>query len=69
MTFKKQAGGGYDIGASLSGSSSATSGASIGHNERSGDFIIGGSKFSPWILPLVILAVVVVVTLWIIRKH
>ena len=61
--------GGTDVGASLSASSSATSGATVG-GARFGDFIVGGRKPLPaWMLPIIVVSVVLVASLWLLRKH
>lgn len=62
--------GGYDIGASLSGSSSATSGADAGNYQRFGDLIVGGKKpLPPWLFPILVVGVVLIAALFLIRKH
>jgi hypothetical protein len=62
-------GGGYDIGASLSGSSSATSGASFDFRNLFGDTIVGGKRQQPtWIILAAIGAVAAVVIVFLLRK-
>lgn len=61
--------GGTDVGLSASYSSSATSGAHIGHYERGGEFIVGGKKpANPWLLPVVIVGLVLVAVVFLLRK-
>ena len=57
---------GYDIGLSLSGSSSATSGADL--RGAFGDFNFQPNKANPWIWPLAIVGAVLVATLFLIRR-
>jgi hypothetical protein len=57
---------GTDLGVSLSGSSSATSG--IG-TSRFGDFNVGGLAGLPkWTVPLLIVGIFVVATLFVLRR-
>lgn len=65
--------GGTDVGASLSGSSSATSGLENRQTTTFGDFIVGtGAKKSeglpPWMLVAIAGAVLVGVTIFLVRK-
>ncbi len=61
-------GGGYDIGASLSASSSATSGNAGGFSQSFGDNIAGGFKLPKWFATVAIVAVFVVAVLFIVRS-
>jgi len=61
-------GGGYDIGASLSGSSSATSGASFDFRNLFGETVTGGKKPPPWLLLAALAAVTAVAIVFVIRK-
>ncbi len=60
--------GGYDIGASLSGSSSATSGFSGDFRNLFGAVTSGGQKQPPWLFLAAIAAVAVVAVVFVIRK-
>lgn len=62
----QQGGGGYDLGVSLSGSASATSGLDQAFSRIFGDNIVGGSP--KWMLPVLIVAGAVVAVVWILRK-
>jgi hypothetical protein len=62
-------GGGYDIGASLSGSSSATSGASFDFRNLFGDTIVGGRKPTPpWLMLVIVGAITAVAIVFVLRK-
>lgn len=59
--------GGTDLALSLSGSSSATSGARL--DQRFGDFIVGGRKQSPpWLWIALGAMVLVAVTVFLVRR-
>jgi len=62
-----------DINASVSASSSATSGGRIDNRDVFGDFIVGSAKKSEglpaWVVPAGIAAVVLVIVVWLVRKH
>jgi hypothetical protein len=58
---------GTDLAVSLSGSSSATSGARL--DQRFGDFIVGGAKQTPaWVWLAVAGMVLIGVTVWLVRR-
>lgn len=62
-------GGGYDIGASISGSSSATSGFSADFRNLFGDTIVGGKKPTPpWLMLAVVGAITAVAIVFVMRK-
>jgi hypothetical protein len=60
--------GGYTIGASLSGSSSATSGISDSGKVSHGDRFAGGGM-PKWVSLAIVAAVVVLGVVWLFRKN
>lgn len=64
---------GFDINASLSGSSSATSGLhNLFGDFTGGDFLVGGAskqELPKWTIPALIAGLVVVAVIYLVRKH
>ena len=63
---------GTDFAASASFAHSATSGANLMHNEKFGDFFVGGgsskSTLPAWLLPVLVVGAVLVATVFLIRR-